>query len=184
MAASDHLQLQLFYHPDDLDSMVKNDFRLAGQSDEEGWAEKEAEARVSKAEDPYGHGAGVYDSMKEHGMWTDAGPQLRVNRGYEGSEDERGRVPHLLLTEGHHRAAAARALTREGQTTWVYPDLYGGNPVHRAELSPPRNYKGEPDYARYDYLASDPEPPGGWTAEHRNVPQWVLNNGGTDWPRR
>ncbi len=70
------------------------------------WDRKADEAKQPAT--TYGHGAGVYDSMRENGLYHDTVVNLNLEDG--------GRV-----SDGHHRIAAAAALEKEGRGPVFFP---------------------------------------------------------------
>jgi hypothetical protein len=55
------------------------------------------------------HGAGVYDSIKEHGFTRGASP-ITINM-----DSAKG----VVLNDGHHRVASAAALDKEGHENYI-----------------------------------------------------------------
>lgn len=106
-------QLQLFYTGTELQSMItgSGDVRTnLGETLEGMWDRKTKESQQPMGT---GHGAGVYDSIKERGY---VGGRL----GVVFDRDLKSGNPVTRIPEGHHRVAAAADIERStGKLTFI-----------------------------------------------------------------
>lgn len=117
--AARHLQGQLFYSAKEYRDMVTDSVDLRpGQTMDQVWDRKLIEAKQSKymsnGEPRGGHGAGVYDSVKKHGVRHQPVITMRESRNADGDPQFRG----FSQGQGHHRAVSAMDLGH-----WMYPKI-------------------------------------------------------------
>lgn len=138
-------QLKLFYRPQEIMDRVDFSHDIQGEEDlSQMWARKERETRL-----PYGtpnldpwpddddpnrmqHGAGLYSSVKQHGMTS----HVQV-----ADEEVYGAQRHYLL-DGHHRVAAAAAVERDTGREMHVPVLHGESSV----TTPSNGFYAASDY--------------------------------------
>ena len=132
MAASHHLnpdQLQLFMTGTELKNAITDSIdRAPMQSMDKMWATKLRQSKRSGME----HGAGTYQSIKQHGwkepegVWGDETPG-HGNSGFEIMHKRvYGGIPEwdrseTSVTGAHHRIAAAADLEAKGKRTVYFP---------------------------------------------------------------
>lgn len=86
------------------------------------WPEKEAQARASANQRNAPHGAGTYDSMKEHGYVAQKSVNSPPTIVFETSPS--GKTLRRTQSEGHHRVAAAAAVERDTGKPVYLPTNY------------------------------------------------------------
>ncbi len=102
-------QLRLFMDPEEHIASIQGSSDAFPEHMDAMWSSKEWQAR--QPADSGVHGAGLYDSIKEKGVTS----HVHV------FEDHRGK---LNQGEGHHRAAAARAVQRDTGNPQFLPVNY------------------------------------------------------------
>lgn len=141
MSAADHLhpgqipgQMKLFMGGQEFQDTVTHSSDFAGNSSNPEWAGKWAK-KLAQSKVPHDdswpgegrrpHGAGVYDSMLEHGYQAD-----RVGK-YDGMPTiTHNTAGGFTQTQGHHRVAAAAEIERTtGRNVWL-PVNYGHGPMY------------------------------------------------------